>query len=74
MESVCDVLIHRDKLSKILFFSILSTLHLPFLRRLYLLHIFIFFDRVQCVGHSFAYVARFVFLRDVLIRTVERLD
>jgi hypothetical protein len=28
-----------------------------------------FFDGLECVGHSFAYVAHFVFLRDVWIRT-----
>ncbi len=30
---------------------------------------FIFFGGLECVGHSFVYVAHFVFLRDVLIRT-----
>jgi hypothetical protein len=29
----------------------------------------IFFGGLECVGHSFAYVALFVFLRDVWIRT-----
>ncbi len=29
----------------------------------------LFFGGLQCVGHSFAYVAHFVFLRDVWIRT-----
>jgi hypothetical protein len=29
----------------------------------------IFFGGRECVGHSFAYVANFVFLRDVWIRT-----
>ncbi len=29
----------------------------------------IFFGRLECVGYSFAYVAHFVFLRDVWIRT-----
>ncbi len=29
----------------------------------------IFFGGLECVGHSFAYVAHFVFLRDVWIRT-----
>jgi hypothetical protein len=29
----------------------------------------IFFCGLECVGHSFAYVAHFVFLRDVWIRT-----
>ncbi len=29
----------------------------------------IFFGGLECVGHSFDYVARFVFLRDVWIRT-----
>jgi hypothetical protein len=28
----------------------------------------IFFGRLECVGHSFSYVAHFVFLRDVWIR------
>jgi hypothetical protein len=28
-----------------------------------------FFGELECVGHSFAYVAYFVFLRDVWIRT-----
>ncbi len=28
-----------------------------------------FFGGLECVGHSFAYVAHFVFLRDVWIRT-----
>jgi len=28
-----------------------------------------FFDGLECVGHSFAYVARFVFLKDVWVRT-----
>jgi hypothetical protein len=28
-----------------------------------------FFGGLECVGHSFAYVALFVFLRDVWIRT-----
>jgi hypothetical protein len=28
-----------------------------------------FFGELECVGHSFAYVAHFVFLRDVWIRT-----
>jgi hypothetical protein len=30
----------------------------------------IFFGGLECVGHSFAYVAHFVFLRDVWIRTL----
>jgi hypothetical protein len=30
----------------------------------------IFFAGLECVGHSFAYVAYFVFLRDVWIRTL----
>ncbi len=30
---------------------------------------FLFFGRLECVGHSFAYVAHFVFLGDVWIRT-----
>jgi hypothetical protein len=30
---------------------------------------YIFFVRPECVGHSFAYVAQFVFLRDVWTRT-----
>jgi hypothetical protein len=29
----------------------------------------IFFGGLECVGHSFAYVAHLVFLRDVWIRT-----
>ncbi len=29
----------------------------------------IFFGRLECVGHSFDYVAHFVFLRDVWNRT-----
>ncbi len=29
----------------------------------------IYFGGLDCVGHSFAYVAHFVFLRDVWIRT-----
>jgi hypothetical protein len=28
-----------------------------------------FLGRLECVGHSYAYVAHFVFLRDVWIRT-----
>jgi hypothetical protein len=28
-------------------------------------------SRLECVGHSFAYVAHFVFLRDVWIRSFE---
>jgi hypothetical protein len=28
-----------------------------------------FFGGLECVGHSFTYVAHFVFLRDVWIRT-----
>ncbi len=28
-----------------------------------------FFGGLECVGHNYAYVARFVFLRDVWIRT-----
>jgi hypothetical protein len=31
--------------------------------------IFYIFGGLECVGHSFAYVAHFVFLRDVWIRT-----
>jgi hypothetical protein len=34
-----------------------------------ILRIRFFFGRLECVGHSFAYVAHFVFLRDVRIRT-----
>jgi hypothetical protein len=30
---------------------------------------FVYFFGLECVGHSFAYVAHFVFLRDVCIRT-----
>jgi hypothetical protein len=30
---------------------------------------FLFFAELECVGHSFAYVAHFVFLRDVWTRT-----
>jgi hypothetical protein len=30
---------------------------------------FIFFSGLECVGYSFVYVARFVFLRDVWTRT-----
>ncbi len=29
----------------------------------------LFFDRLECAGYSFAYVAHFVLLRDVWIRT-----
>jgi hypothetical protein len=29
----------------------------------------IFFGGLECVGHSFAYVAHFVFMRDAWIRT-----
>jgi hypothetical protein len=30
---------------------------------------FVFFGGLECVGHSYAYVARFVVLRDVWILT-----
>ncbi len=32
-------------------------------------YFFVFFGGLECVGHSFAYAAHFVFLRDVWIRT-----
>ncbi len=35
----------------------------------YTLFLHIFFGGLECVGHSFAYVAHIVFLRDVWIRT-----
>jgi hypothetical protein len=34
-----------------------------------LFFVYPFFGGLECVGHSFAYVAHFVFLRDVWIRT-----
>jgi hypothetical protein len=33
-----------------------------------ILKLFIFFGGLECVGHSFAYVAHILFLRDVWIR------
>jgi hypothetical protein len=36
---------------------------------IFLLYIFLIFGGLECVGHFFAYVAHFVFLRDVWIRT-----
>ncbi len=38
-------------------------------RALYYNIFFIFFGGLECVGHSFAFVPNFVFLRDVWIRT-----
>jgi hypothetical protein len=40
-----------------------------FLDRYDILFFVYFFGGLQCVGHSFAYVAHFVLLRDVWIRT-----
>jgi hypothetical protein len=31
--------------------------------------LYIFFSGLECVGHSFAYAAHFIFLRDIWIRT-----
>jgi hypothetical protein len=42
---------------------------MPALVQLKIFILYIFFGGLQCVGNSFAYVAHFVFLRDVLIRT-----
>ncbi len=43
------------------------------IRRIRILNVnfflYIFFGGLECVGHSFAYVAQYVFLRDVWIRT-----
>jgi hypothetical protein len=36
---------------------------------IFLLYIFLIFGGLECVDHSFAYVAHFVFLRNVWIRT-----
>jgi hypothetical protein len=38
-------------------------------RALYKNNFYFIFWRAECVGHSFAYVTNFVFLRDVWIRT-----
>ncbi len=35
----------------------------------FILFFFFFFGGLECVGHFFAYVAHFVFLRDVWIQT-----
>jgi hypothetical protein len=40
-------------------------------RVIFLTYYYFFFCAIECVCHSFAYVAHFVFLRDVWIRTTE---
>jgi hypothetical protein len=51
-------------------FSLFRTIFLTFLFHNVTISVtFSFLGGLECVGHSFAYVAHFVFLRDVWIRT-----
>jgi hypothetical protein len=53
---------------RILFFLPRSAALLRMLRRLSESFYIFFFGGLECVGHSYAYVAHFLFLRDVWIR------
>jgi hypothetical protein len=54
-----------------IFYSVdYETLQFQLSKRDYVIKFFkLFFGGLECVGHPFAYVAHFVFLRDVCIRT-----
>jgi hypothetical protein len=53
---------------RFVFFKLVSCIFIIFVRVLRLFFIY-FFGGLECVGHSFVYVALFVVLRDVWIRT-----